>query len=184
VETSGDSGQKNNSWDAMERRAESERRATGWEALERRDDGERRVRRRRTRKGSHRRMKNIKKTGKTLLITAGICFFAALLITYVTGGLPNLIDGFISKNVERAIQDTTASFLDDKSGQGNIEEMVRRLDIGKLKAGGSDDNVGKLKDQYKQQYKEMLARTGSGGDNNIERLKEQYKDKYKEMVGR
>ena len=46
----------------------------------------------------------------TLLVVMGICFFVALLLTYITGGLPNLLEKVVSKNIEKAVQRTSAEF--------------------------------------------------------------------------
>jgi hypothetical protein len=86
----------------------------------------------------------------------GICFFVALLFTYITGGLTNLAERVVSKNIEKTIQRTTAEFAERKfspealKGLGkNQEDYAKHL---------SRDDLEKKKDYYKDKYKEMLQR--------------------------
>ena len=93
-----------------ERRTGSDRRSglesTKWDGVERRTAGDSRGKERRggdrRRRHSHRRWRKLKKTTVTLFVVLGICFVAALLLTYITGGLPSLIEWVVSKNIEKA----------------------------------------------------------------------------------
>jgi hypothetical protein len=124
----------------------------------------------------------------TLLVVMGICFVIALLLTYITGGLPNLIERIVSKNIEKAIQRTTAEFAEGKFSPEALKGLGKNIDIEKLKGqalrnlGGweGDRGEGQSPEDYKKQedYAKHLSRE------DLERKKDYYKEKYKEMLRR
>ncbi len=179
-----------------ERRTESDRRSglerTKLDGDERRTAADRRGKeqrgRERRRRHSHRRWRKLKKTTVRLLVVMGICFFAAFLLTYITGGLPNLVEKVVSKNIEKAIQRTTAEFSEGKFGPEVLKGLGKNIDIEKLKGqamrnlGGweGDRGEGQSPDKYKGQedYLKHVPR------DDLEKKKDYYKDKYKEMLRR
>ena len=124
----------------------------------------------------------------TLLVVMGICFVVALLLTYITGGLPNLIERVVSKNIEKAIQRTTAEFAEGKFSPEALKGLGKNIDIEKLKGqamrnlgGWEGDRGGKQSpDDYKKEddYAKHLSR------DDLEKKKDYYKDKYKELMRR
>ena len=124
----------------------------------------------------------------TLLVVMGICFVVALLLTYITGGLPNLIERIVSKNIEKAIQRTTAEFAEGKFSPEALKGLGKNIDIEKLKGqalrnlGGweGDRGEGQSPDEYRGQedYMKSMSR------DDLEKKKDYYKDKYKEMLRR
>ena len=179
-----------------ERRTESDRRS-GIESTKR-DGGERRTaadRRgkeqrghERRRRHSHRRWRKFKKTTATLLVVMGICVFVALLLTYITGGLPNLIEKVVSKNIEKAIQRTTAEFSEGKFSPEALKGLGKNIDIEKLKGqamrnlGGWEGDRGEKQSPDKYKGQEDSLKSMSRDD--LEKKKDYYKDKYKEMLRR
>ena len=137
---------------------------------------------------SHKRWRRFKKTAVTLLAVMGICFFVALLLTYITGGLPNLIERVVSKNIEKAIQRTTAEFAEGQFSPEALKGLGKNIDIEKLKGQamrnlggwGGDRGEGQSPDEYKVQedYMKHMSR------DEIEKKKDYYKEKYKEMLQR
>lgn len=157
---------ENSNWDALERRASGERRRS------RRPGGKnRRIASR------NRRARKIKQTAKSLSIVVGICFFVALLISYLTGELPNLIDGVVSKNIEKAIQDTTSGMVGGNLNPQNIEQLARRFNARDRGDGSQGSGLSA------ETFKSVEGYQNISGEN-IEQLKEQYKDKYRQMMGR
>ena len=122
----------------------------------------------------------------TLLVVMGICFVVALLLTYITGGLPNLIERVVSKNIEKAIQRTTAEFTEGKFSPEALKGLGKNIDIEKLKGqamrnlAGGDRGEKQSPDQYEKQedYAKQLSR------DDLEKKKDYYKEKYKEMLQR
>ncbi len=141
-------------------------------------------------RGHHRshRWRKFKETATPLLIILGICFFVALLLTYITGGLPNLVEKIVSKNIEKAIQRTTAEFSEGKFSPEALKGLGKNIDIEKLKGqalrnlGGweGDRGEGQSPDEYKGQedYLKSMSR------DDLEKKKDYYKEKYKEMMRR
>ncbi|HHT9146187.1 MAG: hypothetical protein Q7J76_08475 [Candidatus Brocadiaceae bacterium] len=179
-----------------EQRTESDRRSglesTKRDGVERRSAGdhsgkERRGHERR-RRHSHRRWRKLKKTTVTLLVVMGICFFAALLLTYITGGLPNLVEKVVSKNIEKAIQRTTAEFAEGKFSPEALKGLGKNIDIEKLKGqamrnlGGWEGDRGEKQSPDKYKGQEDSLKSMSRDD--LEKKKDYYKDKYKEMLQR
>ena len=122
----------------------------------------------------------------TLLVVMGICFFVALLLTYITGGLPNLIEMVVSKNIEKAIQRTTAEFTEGKYSPEALKGLGKNIDIEKLKgqalgnfAGGDREEKQSL-DEYtgQEDYMKHMSR------DDLEKEKDYYKEKYKELMRR
>ena len=144
--------------------------------------------RRRHHHHSRRRWRRFKKTTMTLMVVMGICFIVALLLTYITGGLPNLVERVVSKNIEKAIQRTTAEFAEGKFSPEALKGLGKNIDIEKLKGqamrnlGGWEGDRGEKQspDEYKDQ--EDYIKHMSRGD--LEKNKEYYKEKYKEMLRR
>src|SRR3989339_149502 len=129
-----------------------------------------------------------KKTTMTLLVVMGICFVVALLLTYITGGLPNLIERVVSKNIEKAIQRTTAEFAEGKFSPEALKGLGKNIDIEKLKGqamrnlgGWEGDRGGK---QSPDEYKGQEDSLKSMSRDDLEKKKDYYKDKYKEMLRR
>jgi len=128
----------------------------------------------RRRHHSHRRWRRFKKTTVTLLVVMGICFVVALLLTYITGGLPNLIERVVSKNIEKAIQDTAGKFSPEA-----LKGLGKNIDIEKLKGQamknlggwGGDRGEKQSPDEYKGQedYMKSMSR------DEIEKKKDYYK---------
>ena len=87
----------NKSWEGIERRSGEKRKIENRIRMERREHSHHGHHRHR----SHRRWRKFKKLFQTSLFVLGICFLASLLFTYITGSLPNIIQGIIQKNVER-----------------------------------------------------------------------------------
>lgn len=118
----------------------------------------------------------------------GICFVIAFLLTYITGGLPNLVEKIVSKNIEKAIQRTTAEFAEGKFGPEDLKKLGKNVDIDKLKGealkrlGGweGDRGEGQAPEDYKgkEDYTKHLSR----GD--LEKNKDYYKQKYKELMNK
>jgi len=139
-------------------------------------------------RGHHRRhrWRRFKKTVTSLLIVMGICFFAALLLTYVTGGLPTLVEKIISKNIEKALKRTTAEFAEGKLSPEALKGLGKDIDINKLKGEalknlggwGGDRGEKQSPDEYKGQ--EDYLKSMSIDD--LEKKKDYYKEKYKEML--
>lgn len=139
-------------------------------------------------RGHHRRhrWRRFKKTVTSLLIVMGICFFAALLLTYVTGGLPTLVEKIISKNIEKALKRTTAEFAEGKFSPEALKGLGKDIDINKLKeealknlgGWGGDRGEKQSSDEYKAQ--EDYLKHMSIDD--LEKKKDYYKEKYKEML--
>ena len=179
-----------------ERRTDSDRRHSlgnkNWDESERRtSEGDRWKERRgheRRRRHSHRRWRKFKKTTMTLLVVMGICFFVALLLTYITGGLPNLIERTVSKNIEKAIQRTTSEFAEGKFSPEALRGLGKNIDIEKLKGqamknlGGWEGDRGERQspNEYKGQEDSIKHMSRSDLDKN----KDFYKQKYKELLGR
>ncbi|MBM4066339.1 MAG: hypothetical protein FJ266_11995 [Planctomycetes bacterium] len=208
MDTLDNSGKENKNWDPIERteeeRREEERRTVSdrrnglgsskWDEVERRTAEDRRWRergrheKRRHRHHSHRRWRKFKKTTATLLVVMGMCFVVALLLTYITGGLPNLIERVVSKNIEKAIQRTTAEFAEGKFSPEALKGLGKNIDIEKLKGQalknlggwGGDRGEKQSPDEYKTQedYMKHMSR------DDLEKKKDFYKDKYKEMLRR
>ena len=121
-------------------------------------------------RGRHRshRWRRFKKTTVTLLAVMGICFVVALLLTYITGSLPNLIERVVSKNIEKAIQRTTAEFAEGKFSPEALKGLGKNIDIEKLKGqalrnlGGweGDRGEGQSPDEYRGQedYMKSMSR--------------------------
>ena len=136
----------------------------------------------------HRRWRKFKKTTATLLVVMGICFFVALLLTYITGGLPNLIEKVVSKNIEKAIQRTTAEFSEGKFSPEALKGLGKNIDIEKLKGqamrnlGGWEGDRGEKQSPDKYKGQEDSLKSMSRDD--LEKKKDYYKDKYKEMLRR
>ena len=117
-----------------------------------------------------------------------ICFFVALLLTYITVGLPNLIEKVVSKNIENAIHRTTAEFAEGKFSPEALKGLGKNINVEKLKGQalknlggwGGDRGEGQSPDEYKKQddYMRHLSR------DDLEKKKDYYKDKYKEMMRR
>lgn len=141
-------------------------------------------------RGRHRRhrWRRFKKTATSLLIVVGICFFVALVLTYMTGSLPNLMERIVSKNIEKAIQRTTAEFSEGKFSPEALKGLGKNIDIEKLKGqamrnlGGWEGDRGEKQspDEHKSQedYLKHIPR------DDFEKNKDYYKDKYKEMLRR
>ncbi len=179
-----------------ERRTESNRRSciesTKRDRVERRTAADRRGEEQRgherRRRHSHRRWRKFKKTTATLLVVMGICFFVALLLTYITGGLPNLIEKVVSKNIEKAIQRTTAEFSEGKFSPEALKGLGKNIDIEKLKGqamrnlGGWEGDRGEKQSPDKYKGQEDSLKSMSRDD--LEKKKDYYKDKYKEMLRR
>jgi|SRR3990170_5721655 len=179
-----------------ERRTESDRRSglesTKQDGVERRTAADRRGKEQRgherRRRHSHRRWRKLKKTTATLLVVMGICFFVALLLTYITGGLPNLIEKVVSKNIEKAIQRTTAEFSEGKFSPEALKGLGKNIDIEKLKGqamrnlGGWEGDRGEKQSPDKYKGQEDSLKSMSRDD--LEKKKDYYKDKYKEMLRR
>ena len=139
-------------------------------------------------RGRHRRhrWRKFKKTTVTLLVVMGICFVVALLLTYITGGLPNLIERIVSKNIEKAIQRTTAEFTEGKFSPEALKGLGKDIDINKLKGEalknlggwGGDRGEKQSPDEYKGQedYLKSMSR------DDLEKNKDYYKEKYKEFL--
>jgi len=116
----------------------------------------------------------------------GICFFAALLLTYITGGLPNLVEKIVSKNIEKAIQRSTTEFTEGKFSPEALKGLGKNIDIGKLKGEalknlggwGGDRGEGQSPDKYKGQEDSLKSMSRD----DLEKKKDYYKDKYKEML--
>ena len=124
----------------------------------------------------------------TLMVVMGICFIVALLLTYITGGLPNLIEKVVSKNIEKAIQRTTAEFAEGKFSPEALKGLGKNIDIEKLKGqamrnlgGWEGDRGGK---QSPDEYKGQEDSLKSMSRDDLEKKKDYYKDKYKEMLRR
>ncbi len=81
-------------------------------------------------RGFHRRhlWRKFKETATLLTIVVGICFFVALLFTYITGNLPAFIERVISKNIEKALRRTTAELEERKF----TPEILKDIDVEKL----------------------------------------------------
>lgn len=138
------------------------------------------------RRHRHRRSpwKKLKKTLKPLLIVIGICFVTAILLTYITGGLPNLVEKVITKNIEKAIERTTAEFAEGELSTEKLKGLTKNIDINKLKGeafkrlGGweGDRGEGQSPEDFKKQeeYKKHL--------HDFEKNKEYYKEKYQDMI--
>ena len=179
-----------------ERRTESDRRSglesTKQDGVERRTAADRRGKEQRgherRRRHSHRRWRKLKKTTATLLVVMGICFFVALLLTYITGGLPNLMEKIVSKNIEKAIQRTTAEFSEGKFSPEALKGLGKNIDIEKLKGqamrnlGGWEGDRGEKQSPDKYKGQEDSLKSMSRDD--LEKKKDYYKDKYKEMLRR
>jgi len=207
MDTLDNSGRENKNWDPIERKEDlrQEERRTGndgrnglgsakWDGNERRTTEDHRWRerggheRRKHHHHSHRRWRRFKKTTVTLLVVMGICFVVALLLTYITGGLPNLIERVVSKNIEKAIQRTTAEFAEGKFSPEALKGLGKNIDIEKLKGqamrnlGGWEGDRGEKQspDEYKGQedYMKSMSR------DDLEKKKDYYKEKYKEMLRR
>ena len=139
-------------------------------------------------RGHHRRhrWRRFKKTVTSLLIVMGICFFAALLLTYVTGGLPTLVEKIISKNIEKALKRTTAEFAEGKFSPEALKGLGKDIDINKLKGealknlGGWGGNRGEK--QSPDEYKGQEDYLKSMSIDDLEKKKDYYKEKYKEML--
>jgi len=174
TESDRQSGLESTKRDGIKRRAVTDHRRK-----ERRDH-ERRMRR------SNRRWRKLKKTIVTLSVVMGICFFAALLLTYITGGIPNLVEKVVSKNIEKAIQRTTAEFSEGKFSPEALKGLGKNIDIGKLKGEalknlggwGGDRGERQSPDKYKGQEDSLKSMSR----NDLEKNKDFYKDKYKEML--
>jgi len=179
-----------------ERRTNGDRRRdlenTKWSGAERRTAEDSRGKERRghdrRRRHSHRRWRHFKKTTMTLLVVMGICFVVALLLTYITGGLPNLIERVVSKNIEKAIQRTTAEFAEGKFSPEALKGLGKNIDIEKLKGqamrnlgGWEGDRGGK---QSPDEYKGQEDSLKSMSRDDLEKKKDYYRDKYKEMLRR
>ena len=92
------------------------------------------------------------------------------------------------KNIEKAIQRTTAEFAEGKFGPEALKGLGKNIDIEKLKGqamrnlGGweGDRGEGQSPDKYKGQedYLKHIPR------DDLEKRKDYYKDKYKEMLRR
>lgn len=112
-------------------------------------------------RGHHRshRWRKFKETATPLLIILGICFFVALVLTYMTGSLPNLIERIVSKNIEKAIQRTTAESTDGKFSPEALKGLGKNIDIEELKGQalrnlggwGGDRGENQAPDDYKKQ---------------------------------
>ena len=194
MQLEGKKGKKNTDMKNSEQRTESDRKhdpgSKNWDRIERRitedhRQKERRGHKRRSRH-SHRRWRNLKKTTLTLLAVVGVSFLAALFLTYVTGSLPNLIERVVSKNIEKAIQRTTAEFTEGKFSPEALKGLGKNIDIEKLKGqamrnlAGGDRGEKQSPDQYEKQedYAKQLSR------DDLEKKKDYYKEKYKEMLQR
>ena len=170
------SGLESTKRDGIERRTAADHRGKEQRGHERR------------RRHSHRRWRKLKKTTVTLLVVMGICFFAALLLTYITGGLPNLIEKVVSKNIEKAIQRTTAEFSEGKFSPESLKGLGKNIDIAKLKGqamrnlGGWEGDRGEK--QSPDEYKGQEDSLKSMSRDDLEKKKDFYKDKYKEMLRR
>ncbi len=170
------SSKENKNWDGVERRTLEDHRQKERKGHERR------------RRHSHRRWRHFKKTSMTLLVVMGICFFVALLLTYITGGLPNLIEKVVSKNIEKAIQRTTAEFTEGKFNPEALKGLGKNIDINKLKGqamrnlGGWEGDRGEK--QSPDDYEKHEDYTKHMSRDDIERNKDLYKQKYKELMGK
>ena len=139
-------------------------------------------------RGRHRshRWRKFKETATLLFIIMGICFFVALVLTYITGGLPKLMEKIVSKNIEKAIQRTTTEFAEGKFNPEALKGLGKNIDIEKLKGQalknlggwGGDRGEGQSPDEYKGQedYLKYLGRDG------LEKKNDYYKEKYEEML--
>lgn len=177
-----------------ERRTESDRKhdpgSKNWDRIERRITEDHRWKGRRGHKRrsrhSHHRWRKLKKTSLTLLAVVGVSFLAALFLTYITGSLPNLVEKIIARNMEKALQRTTAEFTEGKFNLKSLEGLSKNIDIEKLK-GQAMRNIGGLEgdrggkqspDEYKGQedYLKSMSR------DDLEKNKDYYKEKYKEFL--
>ncbi|HHT9123234.1 MAG TPA: hypothetical protein ACFYEF_10245 [Candidatus Wunengus sp. YC63] len=179
-----------------ERRTNDDRRRdlenTKWAGIERRTAEDSRGKERRgherRRRHSHRRWRHFKKTTVTLLVVMAICFVVALLLTYITGGLPNLVERIVSKNIEKAIQRSTAEFAEGKFSPEALKGLGKNIDIEKLKGqamrnlGGWEGDRGEK--QSPGEYKGQEDSLKSMSRDDLEKKKDYYKDKYKEMLRR
>ncbi len=140
--------------------------------------------------GHHRshRWRKFKETATPLLIILGICFFVALVLTYITGGLPKLMEKIVSKNIEKAIQRTTAEFSEGKFSPEALKGLGKNIDIEKLKGqalrnlGGWEGDRGEGQSPVEYKGQEDYMKSMSRDD--LEKKKDYYKDKYKEMLRR
>ncbi len=135
-------------------------------------------------RGHHRshRWRRFIKTATPLLIVLGICFFVALVLTYMTGSLPHLMERIVSKNIEKAIQRTTTEFSEGKFSPEALKGLGKNIDIEKLKGQalknlggwGGDRGEEQSPDEYKDQedYLKHIPRDDL----------EKKKDYYKEML--
>ncbi|MDO8745125.1 MAG: hypothetical protein Q7J76_08480 [Candidatus Brocadiaceae bacterium] len=102
----------------------------------------------------------------------------AIVLTYMTGNLPNLMEKIVSKNIEKAIQRTTAEFSEGKFSPEALKGLGKNIDIEKLKGQalknlgglGGDRGKGQSPDEYK------------GQEDYLKHLPKDDLEKYKEML--
>ena len=96
------------------------------------------------------------------------------------------MEKIVSKNIEKAIQRTTAEFSEGKFSPEALKGLGKNIDIEKLKGQalknlggwGGDRGEGQSPDEYKGQedYLKSMSR------DDLEKNKDYYKEKYKEFL--
>ena len=149
---------------------------THWNGVEKTTTGKHRYIVRRRKHHHRNRLEKFRKTVISLLIVSGISLCIALLISYITGGLPNMIDRIISKNIEKAIQNTTGGLVDGNLNTEALRNLTKNIDINKLKEASSKNYGGRDmgKEQSSEDYKDYSKHLTN---ENIENLKRKYKEK-------
>ena len=152
-------------WDMSDK---IEEKSTRWEAQERRAKGKYIIKRRRSRRIKYtRQWQKIKEIAKSLSIAGGICFFVAILIAVITGSLPGFIQGIVTKNIEKVIKNTTASFTGGRLTPKDFKALVKNIDINKLKDKSMKNMSGWVGDrgeiQTPDERKQQIEHTYGGG---------------------
>jgi len=167
---------ENKSWDGPERRSGEEHRRRDWNGS---NMGEH------SHHGHHghrsrRRWRAFKKLAQTSLFLMGVCFLAALLFTYITGSLPNIIQGIIQKNVEKTIQRATEGLVDGQLSPDKLLKLGKNIKPGDLKGSAMRQLGGWEGERGGEQIPEEH---GSVSKEQFDQLKK-YKDQYKAMMGK
>lgn len=172
---------ENKSWDGTDRRSGEEHRRRDWNGSNMGEHSHHDHHRHR----SHRRWRKFKKLVQTSLFVMGVCFLASLLFTYITGSLPNIIQGIIQKNVEKTIQRATGGLVDGQLSPDKLLKLGKNIKPEDFKGnamrqlggwGGGERGGEQIPEEHASISKEQFDQ--------LKKYKDQYKEQYKAMIGK
>lgn len=124
-------------------------------------------RRRKAKSRKSRLVKKIKLTARPLLIVAGICFFAALLIVYVTGSIPVLIEKISSRNIANTLKRIAPELMTEELSQEERRNTAKNINFNKVKSellkhvAGWEGDRGE--NQVTDDHKDIITKEFGGG---------------------